>query len=251
MATTALVIGASSPGGLGEAVARRLRNDGIRVSIAGRNMSRLALLAEEIGAEAIPCDMEQEDSISTALERCGPLDLLVNASGTADASPISKVTRERIERQLAIHVTANMLLLKHASQQVRSGGSIVLFSSVTARVPGAGLAAYACAKAALDHLVRVAAVEFGPLGIRVNAVAPGFSPTPMTESIFAAPGLRDLYLREGLIGARAVTPDEVAAAVSWLADKRCFTTGEILQVSGGAQLGRLPRADEIREARNG
>lgn len=251
MGTTALVIGASSPGGLGEAVARRLHADGLSVIVSGRNQQRLAALAGEIGGEAIVCDIEDEDSIASALAQAGPLDLLVNAAGTADASPIAKLTRERIERQFSIHVTGNMLLLKHASQHVRKGGSIVLFSSVTARVPGVGLAAYACAKAALEHLVRVAAVEFGPLGIRVNAVAPGFSSTPMTEAIFAVPGLRDLYLREALIDARAVSPDEVAAAVAWLADTSCFTTGDILQMSGGAQLGRLPRMDEIRQTRSG
>lgn len=251
MGTTALVIGASSQGGLGQAVVRRLSADGVQVAVAGRNMPRLVALAEEIGGVAVFCDMEDEDSIAAALTQAGPLDLLVNAAGTADALPIAKLTRARIERQLSIHVTANMLMLKHATQHVRHGGSIVLFSSVTAQVPGVGLAAYACAKAALEHLVRVAAVEFSSLGIRVNAVAPGFSPTPMTEAIFAAPHLRDLYLRESLIDARAVLPDEVAAAVAWLADPRCFTTGDIINMSGGAQLGRLPRMDEIRQARNG
>ncbi len=220
------------------------------MAVAGRDPARLAGLAAEIGGPAVCCDVEDEGSVATALEQTGSVDLLVNAAGTADASPIAKLTRERIERQLSIHVTGNMLLLKHASRHVRAGGSIVLFSSLTARVAGVGLAAYACAKAALEQLVRVAAVEFGPLGIRINAVAPGFSLTPMTQAIFATPSLRDLYLREALIDTRAVRPDEVAAAVAWLADERCFTTGEILQLSGGAQLGRLPRMDEIREARS-
>ncbi len=245
----ALIIGASSPGGLGAAAARRLAGDGAEVVVAGRRIEPLEALAAEIGGRAIVCDVTYEDAIVAALADAGPLDILINAAGTADAQPIAKLKRARIEAQLAIHVTGNMLLLKHAAGTVERGGTVILFSSLTARVPGVGLAAYACAKAALDHLVRIAALEFGPLGISVNAVAPGFSPTPMTEDIFADPALSDLYMRECPLGGRAVTPEEVAAAVAWLADPACFTTGEIVQLSGGAHLGRMPNLNEIREAR--
>jgi len=151
---------------------------------------------------------------------------------------------------MALHYTANVLLLKHAMEIMPAGGAIILFSSLTARQPGVGLTAYSCAKAALEQLVRIAALELGPKNIRVNAVAPGFSQTPMTKSIFDAPEIRDLYLADVPIERRGVTPDEVAATTAWLADPACFITGEIVQISGGAQLGRLPTARELKQARN-
>jgi NAD(P)-dependent dehydrogenase (short-subunit alcohol dehydrogenase family) len=97
----------------------------------------------------------------------------------------------------------------------------------------------------LDHVVRIAALEFGPLGIRVNAVAPGFTRTPMTESFLSVDRFQALYRRESAMG-ELTEPAQVAAAVSYLAARDCYSTGEILHVSGGAQLCRLPRADEIR-----
>lgn len=242
---TALVIGASSPGGLGEATARRLAADGTEVIVAGRNIGSLDRLASQIGGRAMACDLGDEASIEALVAACGSIDILVNAAGTTMARSIVKLTRESIEEQFAIHVTANLLLLKHAAPVMPAGGSIILFSSVTARVAGAGLAAYASAKAALDHVVRIAALEFGSRAIRVNAVAPGFSRTPMTESFLSNSHFDTLYRRESALGA-LVTPEQVAATVAHLAAEDCFITGEIIQVSGGAQLCRLPRADELK-----
>lgn len=249
-ARTAIVIGASSPGGLGEASARRLARDGYAVVVVGRAEAPLAALAAEIGGTAMVCDVLNEEAIAALIEAVGPFDVLVNAAGTTDAASLTRITRESIEAQYAVHVVANMLLLKHAAKAIRPGGAIVLFSSLTAKLAGQGLAAYSCAKAALDQLVRVAALEFGEAGVRVNAVAPGFSPTPMTAGIFAMPAIRDLYLNEAIVGGRAVNADEVASAVAWLASAECFATGETIQLSGGAQLGRLPRLSELKQARS-
>ena len=246
---SALVIGASSGGGLGEAVARRLHDAGFAVLVAGRRMDPLRALAKALDGRALACDVTDEASIEAMFVQAGPVDVLVNAAGTTDASRLSKITREQIESQFAMHVTANMLLLKHATANMVRGGAIILFSSLTAAVPGEGLAAYSCAKAALDHLVRIAALEFGSSGIRVNAVAPGFSPTPMTEGIFAQPAIRDLYLNACPLGSLAVSPEQVASAVAWLAQDDCFANGDTIQLSGGAHLGRLPHLNEIRHAR--
>lgn len=245
----ALVVGSSSRGGLGEAVALRLARDGCRVTVAARREQEIADLASKLGGEALACDVRNEDSIRSMFEAAGPLDVVVNAAGTTCAGGIANIRREQLEDQMELHYTANALLLKHAVPVMPEGGSVVLFSSLTAQRAGAGLTAYSCAKAALEHLVRIAAVELGERSIRVNAVAPGFSRTPMTEGIFANPKVKDLYLGHVPLGRRAALPAEVASAVAWLVADDCFTTGETLQVSGGAQLGRLPDSAELRELR--
>lgn len=239
------MIGASSPGGLGEAVTRRFAIDGIDLILAGRRIGALEALVSELGGRARACDVTDENDVAGLMSEVGPIDILVNAAGTTLAQSILKIRREQIEAQFEMHVTANLLLMKHAVPVMSAGSSIVLFSSVTASLPGAGLAAYGAAKAALDHVVRIAALEFGSRGIRVNAVAPGFSRTPMTESFLSNPHFDALYRRESALG-DLVTPAQVAATVSHLAARDCFITGEIVQVSGGAQLGRLPRPGEMK-----
>lgn len=240
-----MVLGASSPGGLGEATARRLVADGAQVIVAGRRMESLEALAGETGGEAAHCDVTDEASLAALADRAGPVDILVNASGTTLGQSILKLQRAQIEAQYAVHVTANLLLMKHVVPAMPRGGSVILFSSVTSRVAGAGLAAYAAAKAALDQVVRIAAIEFGPREVRVNAVAPGFSRTPMTQSFLSQPHVAEIYRRETALGS-FVTPEQVAAAVAWLASPECYMTGEIMQVSGGAQLMRMPRLEELR-----
>lgn len=242
---TALVLGASSPGGMGEAVALHLAADGYRVIVAGRRREPLEALAAKLDGKALTCDVTDEDSIAAMVAAAAPIAVAVNAAGTTDVGGIAKIDRARIEAQLAIHVTGNLLFMKHVVGQMAAGGSIILFSSLTARVPGSGLAAYAGAKAALEHIVRIAALEFGPRGIRVNAVAPGFSLTPMTEAFLADDRIATIYKKETALG-ELTEPGQVAAAVSWLASPDCFTTGETIAVSGGAQLLRLPTGAELR-----
>ena len=241
----ALIIGASSPGGLGEATARRLAREGFGIALAGRRQDALAALANEIGGRTIPCDILDEESIVAMIAAAGTFDVLVNAAGTTLGQSILNLRREQIEAQLAMHVTANLLLLKHAVPAMRDGSSVVLFSSLVATRPGAGLAAYGAAKAGLDHVVRIAAIEFGGRGIRVNAVAPGFSRTPMTEGFLGVPKYEALYRRESALGA-LVSPDQIAATVAHLVADDCFITGEIIQASGGAPLCRLPHAAELK-----
>lgn len=241
---TALIIGASSPGGLGEATARRLADDGFEIILAGRRPESLKALADEVCGRVVQCDLLDEASIAAAVQAAGPIDVLINAAGTTLGQSILKLRRAQIEAQFAIHVTANLLLLKHAIPILSDGGSVVLFSSVVSARAGAGLAAYAAAKAALDQVVRVAALEFGSRGIRVNAVAPGFSLTPMTQSFLSEQRFDALYRRETALGA-LVLPSQVAATVAHLVAEDCFITGEIVQTSGGAQLYRLPTRAEL------
>lgn len=239
-----MIIGASSPGGLGAATARRLSAEGFDLVLAARRPDSLGELKAELGARIVTCDLLDESSIADAVSAAGRFDTVINAAGTTLGQSILKLQREQIDAQFAIHVTANLLLLKHAIPVMPFGGSVVLFSSVVSTRAGSGLAAYASAKAALDQVVRVAALEFGPRGIRVNAVAPGFALTPMTQGFLAQPKFEALYRRETALDA-LVSPEQVASTVAHLVADDCFITGEIIQASGGAPLCRLPRREEL------
>ena len=108
---TALVLGASSLGGLGESVARRLAREGCRVAVAGRRIEPLEKLAADIGGTAHVCDVTDEDSIAAMVGEIGCVDIAVNAAGTTDVGGIARIRREAIEAQFAIHVTGNLLFM--------------------------------------------------------------------------------------------------------------------------------------------
>jgi 3-oxoacyl-[acyl-carrier protein] reductase len=241
----ALVLGASSNGGLGEAVARRLAADGANVIVSGRRIEPLQALARDIGGTAIGCDVTDEAAVAALAEAAGPTDIAVNLAGSSASGSILRTERSVFDAQLALHLTGNFLFLKHIAPKMPRGSSFTLFSSLTAQIAGPSLAAYAVAKAGLDQLVRIAAIELGPRGIRVNAVAPGFVRTPMTEDFLSNPAFEALYAKESPLGALA-NVEQVAAAVAFLSASDCFMTGEIMNVSGGAQLGKLPRADDFK-----
>jgi 3-oxoacyl-[acyl-carrier protein] reductase len=121
---------------------------------------------------------------------------------------------------------------------------VVSLTSLNARQPAIGMSAYCAAKAGLSMLTQVAALELGPHGVRVNAVAPGFVHTPLTESAAAIPGVVDDYIDNTALG-RAGTPEDVAAAVVFLTSPMTsWLTGEVLDLNGGAHLKRYPNIHE-------
>jgi 3-oxoacyl-[acyl-carrier protein] reductase len=137
-------------------------------------------------------------------------------------------------------VTGSFLVIKHAAPRLRDGGALVSLSSLNGRQPAAAMSANCAAKAGLSMLTQVAALELAPHGIRVNAVAPGFVHTPLTEPATQIPGVLDDYLENTPLG-RAGTAEEVAEAVVFLrSPKTSWLTGEVLDLNGGAHLRRYP-----------
>ena len=108
----------------------------------------------------------------------------------------------------------------------------------------ATLAAYAGTKKGVDQIVRIAAVEYGPRGIRVNAIAPGFTRSAMTEAYFAIPTLEAAFVREIPLG-RLPTVEDIANAALWLASDEAFVTGQVIDVTGGQSLRRIPTPEEM------
>lgn len=215
------------------------------VVVSGRQKESLEVLAAEIGGTAVVCDVTDEAQVAALSAAAGPVDIAINAAGSSAMGSILRTERSQFDAQLALHVTGNFLFLKHVAPTMPRGGSFTLFSSLTAQIAGPSLAAYGAAKAGLNHLVKIAAVELGGRGIRVNAVAPGFAYTPMTREFLANPAFKALYAKESPLGV-LVEPAQVAETVAFLSSEHCFITGEIMNVSGGANLGKLPRSEDFK-----
>lgn len=247
----AVVMGASSANGFGAAIARRLATAGARVIIAGRRHNELDSLAGEIGALAQTCDITDETAVSELFEFAaghGQVQIAVNAAGINHAAPIRKLDANVIRQISDVHFLGTLLFIKHAAAaMIRGGGAsgaVISISTLTATLAGEGLALYSGTKAGADHAIRVAALEYGRAGIRVNSISPGLARTAMTEQYFAYPGFAEAFVGETPLGRLASVADVADAAV-WLASEQNFVTGQNIQVSGGASLTRLPRADEI------
>ena len=244
----ALITGGA--GGIGSAAARLLAQDGFSLVLADLDGDRAATVAAEIEREsriqvvALGIDIAAPDAaarlIAAVSERFGRLDCLVNNAGRTGASKIDALDPDEWEAVLRVNLTAPMLLCREAAPLMRAnGGSIV---NVASRVylSGTGVG-YTSSKSGLIGLTRTLAVQLGPHGIRVNAVAPSFLNSPFNKKIVAEnSSLADAFRRITPLG-RVGTPEDVAGAIAFLAsDRASFITGDVLHVCGGAQLAPQP-----------
>lgn len=239
----AIVLGASEAGSMGGVIARRLRDEGANVVVAGRRREAVEALAADIGATAAICDITREAEVAAlaalAVEQFGRLDIAVNCVGEAVMGHIHETDEAALRRATDLHFIGPFFFIKQMAARMDAGGSIVTLSSITATLTFHNHAAYMGAKAGTDHIVRVAALEYGPRGIKVNSVSPGFTETPMTAGFLAIEGVREAFEGEIPLG-RLNTADDVAAAVLWLSSDEAFLTGQNLHPSGGNTLRRLP-----------
>lgn len=242
----AVILGASAKGGTGFAIARALAREGARVTIAARSEARLAALADEIGARHSRCDAGSADDIA-ALARFaaqdGPIDVAVNAAALPVIGSIATLPAQEAQGALDVNYLGMLHFVRETTARMNDGGSVILISSFSAQQPVHPHFAYACAKAATDCLVRYAALEYGPRGIRVNSIQPGPIKSDLAKDLFAIPGVEDIYAREIPLG-RVGLPEDYADAALWLAGP-AFVTGLNIPVNGGNQLTRMPRVDEL------
>ncbi len=245
---TAVVLGAAGRDNMGQVIARRFRDEGAAVLVAGRHLDELKRFAREIGGHAAACDITKRADLDaladTALAAMGSVSIAVNTTGWGLLKPFLETTAEELQQITALQFIAPFHFYQAMIRAMTGGGSIIQISSATATIMLNDHAAYMGTKAGTDHVIRCVAHEFGSRGIRANSISPGLTDSPMTARAKQVPGLFDAFLKSYPLG-RIGTSDDIAAAAVWLASDECFMSGENLQVNGGLTLRRNPTAEEI------
>lgn len=237
---TALITGAAR--GIGKAIARRLACEGASVVISDVLGEAAAATAAEFKANrfsalALSADVtsaaSMEETVAKTVEAFGSVDILVNNAGITKDGLLLRMSEEDWDKVLAVNLRGAFLATKAASRVMaqKRWGRIVNISSVVGLMGNAGQANYAASKAGLIGLTKSAAKELAGRNITVNALAPGFIQTEMTEKL--PERAREAFLTSIPLG-RAGTPEDIAAAVAFLVSERAgYITGQVLQVDGG------------------
>lgn len=243
----ALVTGAGS--GIGHAICRRLADEGARIAALDRDAAAAQATAAAIGGDAWPVvadvasveDMQR--AVADVAAQFGRIDIAVNAAGVGASALLVDTPIETWQRVMDVCLTGVFVSSQaQARRMIAQGGPAVIvnIASTNAQQPGEGLAAYCAAKAGVDMLSRVMALELATHGIRVAAVGPGLTDTPMVARLLANPSARDAFL-DNIPAGRPARPEDIAAAVAFLAsDDAAYVTGQTLYVDGGASMMRYP-----------
>ena len=237
--SVAVVTGASH--GIGLACARRLALDGCEVVLIGRTADTLkeaeqSLTAQALNARSLVCDVCDLDAFAACISGLDRLDVLVNNAGGNRPAPFVEITRQDFDWLIDLNVRSVFFASQAALRkmlQTGAKGSIINMSSQMGHVGLPKRTVYCLTKHAIEGFTKALALEAAPFGIRVNAVAPTFVLTPMTEGYFADPEFAEFVHSRIPLG-RCATAEDVADAVSFLAsDAAASITGTSLRVDGG------------------
>ncbi|MEY3492774.1 MAG: hypothetical protein RL413_192 [Actinomycetota bacterium] len=228
-ARVAVVTGAGR--GIGASIADRLEHDGFRVARLDVNSST--------AAHVITCDISDPAAVEQAAERVGrefgPVNVLVNNAGAWSFGALEDVTPEEFARTLTVNVSGTFHCTRAfgRSMLAHGGGSIVNIVSIAAQAANPKVGAYSASKAGVVALTRQTALEWGPRGVRANAVGPGFVPTPGTGTVYDDAAVREV--RAAAVPLRRLgEPEDVANVVSFLAsDQAAYVNGQVIYVDGG------------------
>jgi len=246
---TAIITGASR--GIGKGIARRFVRAGADVVLCSRTENDVERVAEEITSTGdtgrafpVECNITEEidvrDLVDTTIEEFDRIDVLVNNVGASFTEWVSDIDREGWDDVLETNLTGPFQCIQQAGEHMRDGdgGAIINITSAATDWGSPKLSHYGAAKAGLDHLTASVAAEWGPFGIRVNAVAPGLI---ATERIGSLIGVDAEEINEAKIDRHVGTPDEIAKVVQFLASPGAsFIQGETIVVKG---MPRIPQTD--------
>ncbi|HHY68016.1 MAG TPA: beta-ketoacyl-ACP reductase [Alicyclobacillus sp.] len=241
----AIVTGAAR--GIGAAVAKQLASEGARVGVFDLNVEGAKEVVAEIqsmGSDglALSCDVSKADQVETCFRQVvdsfGRLDIVVNNAGVIRDNLLYKMTEDDWDTVIDIHLKGTFLCSREGQKYMvpQRYGKIVNVSSTSA-LGNRGQTNYSAAKAGIQGMTRTMAIELGPFGINVNAVAPGFIATEMTRATAARIGISFEQLTEEFVKSNPIrrvgTPEDIAKAVAFLAsDDAAYITGQTLYVAG-------------------
>lgn len=235
----ALVAGASSGIGLGAAVA--VAEAGAHVTLAARSADKLsdvlaAMRARGFSADAVSVDIADIAVTEAMVDAAEPFDVLVNSAGLARHGAALETRPEDFDAVFGINVRGAYFLTRAVARRLVAAGrpgSLINISSQMAHVGGIDRAVYSATKHAVEGFTKSMAIEWGPLGIRVNTICPTFVRTPLAEQTFANPE-RARWIKEKIKLGRIASVEDIMAAVTYLAtDASSMVTGSALMVDGG------------------
>ncbi len=235
---TPVVLITGSYGGIGSATARILHQHNYRLALSGRDSAKLGQLADELGAVALPADVTVADEVDALVQKTveayGRLDGVIHAVGSMMLKPAHLTSLEEFKSTIDLNLTSAFLLLKYGVKPMfTTGGSFVFFSTVATGIGLANHEAIAAAKAGIDGMVISAAASYASKGIRVNAVAPGLTNTPLASRITSNEAAMKASLAMHPLG-RIGESNDIASAAAWLVDPRnSWITGQVLRIDGG------------------
>ena len=234
MTSIALITGAS--GGIGRALARQLHSQGCRVAAVGRDVDRLAGVDAEV---RIVADTTTPEGTALAMAACQDAlgaapTLLAHCVGTTLIAPLHRTRIEAYREVMRVNLDSAVFMLQAWITSLKGErGAAVFASSVVARIGVANHEAIAAAKGGVEALVRSAAATYAAQGLRVNAVAPGLTETPMTAGMLKVAAMREGAARQYPLGG-VQTADQVADVMAWLlGDGAARLTGQVIAVDGG------------------
>ena len=234
---TALVTGAS--GGLGSAIAKALASQGARLAVSGSNVGKLEAFRADLGGDhvALPCNLSDgaavDQLVPQAVEALGKLDVLINNAGVTRDNLLMRMKDEEFEDVIRINLEAAFRLMRAAAKPMMKArfGRIISITSVVGVTGNPGQANYVASKAGLIGMTKSVAQELASRGITVNAIAPGFMASAMTDALNDQQ--RDGILSRIPLGAMG-SGDDIGAACVYLASKEAgYVTGQTLHVNGG------------------
>jgi NAD(P)-dependent dehydrogenase (short-subunit alcohol dehydrogenase family) len=244
---TVIVTGAGA--GLGAAICRRFASGGYRVGVLDRDPARCAEVAASLpDATALAADVTDLGAVQAAFDAFGPVpDVLVNNAGIVLFGPLLEQPPERFGKAISVNLMGTYTCSWVAATRMvpRARGAIINLTSINAVTPGPNAGGYPASKAAIASLTQHMALEWGPLGLRVNAIAPGFIDAGMSAPIYAQESVRKL--RGDAVPSRRLGIAEDVAHAAWFlaSDDAAYINGHQLVVDGGvvhSLLAQLPRA---------